>query len=837
MRFRIAVLMMAVAATAAWSEPSLVLLDRADLPIARDRVTVLRELTDQVFVAADTLQLAAAGLFFKVLDADYEAGRYLLVGPRQAGREGRVILWRDPRRVLIRTYRVQEEWTGRYEALEKGPVVERESRPPSGLDDATLDPWLTSLVARVNADSLFGYVVSLASYNRYARWTSNDAAAAWIRDKFLSLGLDSVYYHQFTTQATGWSRLVNNIVAVLPGTTSPDSIVVIGGHMDATSNNPSVGAPGANDNASGTAAVLECARLLVNEQFRHTLMFVGFNGEEQGLDGSRALATLMAQQGRRVVGMLNLDMVGVYAPGVVDAAVEKFSQGTNSEWLGYALRDNFHQFTPLVASVMGGEGWGSDHVSFHDAGYPAVLTIMYDYEADTCYHNLCDLPVNINHDYLREMSAANIVTAAELAGPLSTASISGTVTLQGTGDASQVIVTVMGGTEPADTTAADGLYRVSSLVGGVYSLVFERFGWTTDTLHDIVVTAGQELPDQNIMLLIGAAGSISGSVSISGGTGVLTDAIVDIGPVLTNVNGDGSFHLVPVYAGSYAVTAALDEYALASQAVTITAGQQIAGLSLTLYPVWDLEASGYGLDNHGTNWGWGTDATAGAHSGTHVWGTVLGGNYGNCGDYRLEMPPVCLVHLDSVRLNLWHWYDIEPNGVEPYDGANVAVAPFGTDYWNVVLPDGGYPAREGYTCNPYQNQPAYAGNSSGWRQASFNLSAFVGQTVRIEFRLGTDVGTTRRGWYLDDLALLAWHSVATNPPAAVSDLTINPDGDNIVLRWSASAGAAAYRVYRGNSFDESLDLMTLLDTVTQTTFVDTGASSLDTAFYVVVAVN
>jgi hypothetical protein len=54
MRFRIAVLMMAVAATAAWSEPSLVLLDRADLPIARDRVTVLRELTDQVFVAADS---------------------------------------------------------------------------------------------------------------------------------------------------------------------------------------------------------------------------------------------------------------------------------------------------------------------------------------------------------------------------------------------------------------------------------------------------------------------------------------------------------------------------------------------------------------------------------------------------------------------------------------------------------------------------------------------------------------------------------------------------------------------------------------------------------------
>lgn len=820
---------------AAFAKPALVVLDRDAAKPVRDVATILREHGDFVFAAAEPDELAAKRIAFQTLDAVYTPGHYLLIRRGQSEIAAHTVLWADHAAVLVRTDGPAVALGGQT-VLETVTLPPRESYPPSHLDDPALDAWLAALAARVNADTLFSYVSALAAYNRYTRWTSNDQAVTWIRDRFQSYGIDSVYLHPFTASGSGWSRTANNVIAVIPGAAVPDSIVLIGGHMDATSNNVSVAAPGAEDNATGTAGVLEAARLLRTEQFRYTLMFVAFNGEEQGLQGSAALAQSMAAAGRNVAAMLNMDMIGYYDPAGNDLWIEGFYSGNNSIWLANVLWDNCLQFTTLTPYLYPSDGFGSDHVPFHNAGYPAVLTIENEYGSYACYHRTCDLPDQITPWFLREMALLNILTAAELAGPLGDGGISGAVTLEGTGDFSGVRVTVVGGAGSANSET-NGAYLLDDLLPGTYALAFSKQGWISDTLAGIAVTAGNITSGQNIHLLASTPGSVSGTVILSGG-GDVTAAIAYIDAQLAPVNADGSYTIAPVYSGQHVVTAALNGFALGSAQVTLAEGGSASNVNITLYPLWDFEASNYGLNNNGTNWQWGTDGIAGSHSPTRVWGTVLGGNYANCGDYRLNLPPVSLAHQDSARLTFWHWYDIEPNGpTQPYDGANVAVAPVGVENWQVITPLGGYPGAAGYSCNPLQNQPAWAGVSGMWLQVAFDLNAFLGQTIRIRLQMGTDVGVTRRGWYVDDMALLGWHSVQAAPPPEVSDVTVYPVGGDIELRWSAVSGAVYYKIYRGGAFSETPEGMELLSTQPGTAFVDTNALALPAGFYLVIAGN
>jgi hypothetical protein len=825
---------------AAWAKPALVIVHQSDLKGLEAKVTILRDLRETAFAAAELADLEAARIPYQLIDSDYVPNHYLLVqGPRHAAEKGFPFLWQDEKGALLRLDRSLDEEiperVGGEEPLEMRSPIVRESHPILHLDDPNLDEWLQILADQVNADTLFSFVTTLASYNRYTRWTSNDEAAAWILSKFISYGVDSAYYHEFTASGSGWNRTARNVIGVKTGVTYPDSIIMIGGHMDATSQNPSVAAPGAEDNATGTAAAIEAARLFQEYEFSQTIMFVGFNGEEQGLQGSAALASAMAAAGRKIGAVFNLDMIGYYDPADEDLFIEGFYTGVSSVWLMNILEDNCLQFTTLVPYIYGSNGWGSDHLSFHNAGYPAVLSIENEYDSYACYHNTCDLPNQITPSFLRQMALVSIVSTAELARPQGTASISGAVTLEGTSDYSGVMVSVVGGTESA-ASGANGYYRIEQLLGGTYDLAFAKTGWISDTLPGIVVNAGQETAGQNIFLYEATPGSASGTIALSGGTGNITDAIVYVNEAVSSVGSDGSFMVAPVYAGQYALTAALDNYALASQVITLGNGENLAGVTLTLYPYWDFEASNYGLDNGGTDWGWGTDATAGYHSATHVWGTALGGNYANCTDYRLVMPPVCLANLDSAHLVIWHWYDIEASGpTTDYDGANVNLAPFGTQNWQVIEPVGGYPQGAGYTCNPIQDQPAYNGQTGAWVQAVFNLNSFLGQTIQIRFHMGTDVGVTKRGWYLDDIALVGWPSVVV--PQQVQDLVIVPSGENVQLSWSAAGGATYYKIYRGTEPFQLVESMSLLNTQSETIFVDEGAAGFETAFYVVLAGN
>jgi aminopeptidase YwaD len=173
-------------------------------------------------------------------------------------------------------------------------------------------------------------------------------------------------------------RPSTNVVADLPGTQAEAGTVVFGGHLDSVP-----GSPGANDNASGSAVVLELARTLAQRdpsQRPQTLRFVLFGAEELGLFGSRYYVDSLPEVDRRaIVAMINLDMVGVgdaWRFGGSDDLVQRA--------LG-ATTDLGERALPLRGPLSS----ASDHASFIDRGVPALFIHRVD---DPNYHTGGDRP-------------------------------------------------------------------------------------------------------------------------------------------------------------------------------------------------------------------------------------------------------------------------------------------------------------------------------------------------------------------------------------------------------------------------------------------------------------
>jgi bacillopeptidase F len=150
----------------------------------------------------------------------------------------------------------------------------------------------------------------------------------------------------------------------------------------------------------------------------------------------------------------------------------------------------------------------------------------------------------------------------------------------------------------------------------------------------------------------------------------------------------------------------------------------------------DME-SGAGSWTHsgaGDSWQWGapTSGPGSAHSGSNVWATNLSGNYPNSHNASLITPPLSLAGLSSASLQFAHWYSMEKD----FDTAKVEISTNGGSSWTQL-------AR--YT------SPDYSGTPVGWETPVIDLSAFVGQTVQIRFRLQSDGSVNYAGWYLDDV--------------------------------------------------------------------------------------
>lgn len=212
-----------------------------------------------------------------------------------------------------------------------------------------------------------------------------------------------------------------NVVAVLPGQTEPGKECLITGHYDDTSEDPYNVAPGADDNASGTAAVLVAAEILKDYDFDYTIKFIGFPGEEQGLLGSDAYAYKAQQRGDTIIGVYNFDMIAWEGD---DNNIIELHAGTGAS--SQALADvtigviNDYSLSLIPQKITSGATDRSDHASFWTYGYPAILGIEDFDDFHPNYHTTGDLLSVFDLPYFTDFGKAGIASVAILAQPIQT---------------------------------------------------------------------------------------------------------------------------------------------------------------------------------------------------------------------------------------------------------------------------------------------------------------------------------------------------------------------------------------------------------------------------------
>jgi Zn-dependent M28 family amino/carboxypeptidase len=262
-------------------------------------------------------------------------------------------------------------------------------------------------------------------------YESLKAAAAHIRASLESFGY-KVEYQEFTVEG----KTVANIEVEIAGTEQPREIVIVGAHYDSVN-----GSPGANDNATGVAALIELARLFRTQSPGRTLRFVAFVNEEPpyfqtGNMGSRVYSRRCRERGENVTAMLSLETIGYYLdedksqlypfpfrlfyPGKGDFI--GFVGNTSSRPLVRRVVNCFRQNAAFPSEGIAAPGWltgigWSDQWSFWKEGYPGVMitdTAIFRYKR---YHTLSDTPDKIDYERMARVVNGVRHVVVELVSP------------------------------------------------------------------------------------------------------------------------------------------------------------------------------------------------------------------------------------------------------------------------------------------------------------------------------------------------------------------------------------------------------------------------------------
>jgi len=320
----------------------------------------------------------------------------------------------------------------------------RRAKPTSPLDVVAM----ADILAQVSAERLEADVKTLALKDPQAPSTRDNLRTRFTarpetyesteyirRELAAALGEDAVEIQEFEVDPDRLSNHLKgkigdepvdsrayNVVGQLPGTDPQAGYYVICGHYDATGvrsanwdwrTDP---APGADDNATGGALILESARVLATQRFPWSIRFIAFSGEELGLLGSRAYAATAAATGDKILGVLNFDMFGY------NDLIDRVEVATNpaSRWLADLMVNvNDRYDIGLQVDVLEDQAARlSDHASFWSRGYDAVLAIENYlptdsthyavrqglYRVNAQYHSIADVPDSVNWRLVRKIT-------------------------------------------------------------------------------------------------------------------------------------------------------------------------------------------------------------------------------------------------------------------------------------------------------------------------------------------------------------------------------------------------------------------------------------------------
>ncbi len=269
---------------------------------------------------------------------------------------------------------------------------------------------IESLITQVNPDSVLYFIQSMQDMQtRYAMADNRLEVATWIKNQFLRFGITNAQLQQFSWNGT----TQYNVVATIQGSSYPQEYIVVGGHHDSITNTtPLTFAPGADDNASGTAAALEMARVMMlsGYQPKCSIRFVTFAAEEFGLWGSKAYAQYAFDSNLSLRLMINHDMIANNTGDdnrvrlmPYDGFIEHTERAAQISTL----------YTDLDVTYGSMNSSSSDSHPFWAKGYPVIY--YFEQNFSPVYHSNNDLTSAIDPDYCAEVIKASTAVAATYA--------------------------------------------------------------------------------------------------------------------------------------------------------------------------------------------------------------------------------------------------------------------------------------------------------------------------------------------------------------------------------------------------------------------------------------
>lgn len=280
-------------------------------------------------------------------------------------------------------------------------------------------PVVQEILNSVNQDSVVYFVRELSgdvstvingapytilSRNKYQ--PGNDMATQYIKQKLESYGLTTTF-QPFGTGGTG-----KNIYGVKTGTTFPNKKYIICAHMDDMPSGTL--APGADDNASGTAAVIEAARILKNYESPYTLIYALWDEEEQGLVGSAYYALQAYNAGDSIMGVVNMDMIAFDSNNDNKCEVHTRSVGTSLNLSAKMVQCNTDYGLGMTIVIKNPGSTYSDHASFWNRNFGAILLIEDNNDFHVAYHTVNDNMSYYNYPYFVKMTKLALATFSSL---------------------------------------------------------------------------------------------------------------------------------------------------------------------------------------------------------------------------------------------------------------------------------------------------------------------------------------------------------------------------------------------------------------------------------------
>ena len=793
-----------------------------DLPRLLDAgIRVVHESTASLFAEVrreDLNILDKLGFRYMNLDSDPWAWDYYTLGLRSDSDRGTLhrngtILYEEENWVLWRVepgLEVKELWNakvfaGKMPHQPRSKPIQTEDRVkpllhPVGQRTAVpLVQQIVNSVSTTDTDALWTTIsTNSPTGTRYSTSTGCTDIQNWVTTQFQSMGLAT----RSIAHTTGHAP---DIEGQSTGAVNPSVIYMVEGHIDDL---PSSGtAPGGDDNGSGSATVMECAKVMSCYAFKNTVRFVTMTGEEFGLYGSTYYANQSYAAGENIQGVLNFDMPGWEGDGLPATGENlDLNYDSNSQSLGlfYALCASDYGTGLPVDAFLCPSLDASDHYQFWVDGYKAVCGITdnegYCSHAGSYpyYHTSNDTIANCgNLTFFHNAVKATVATLAALGDPFK-------ITLDRSAYGCSVAATIIVGDRDLNTSSTTAQTvqvqawstteptpeTVTLTEDGVNSMIFKG----TLQLSGVPAVHGDGLlsvqPGDTITTRYVDALDCNGATNVTynGTATVSTDCTP---PVITNVQVTGltdasatitwttneSANSRVTYGSAVPPGTLKDDAStyVTSHSMTLTGlspctRYYFSVTSADVVGTSALDANGggfYSFKTYTPSYAFGPDTVEGgtngwtatgqwhrdtckAHGGSYAWksgSTTCPGTYNNSTTSDLTSTAVALgITGHGYHLTWWEYYSSEAG----YDYCRPQISTNGTTWTNLVT--------------------QYAGSGATWTLRDVDLAAYTG-TVYLRFEFYADSSQVYEGWYVDDIAVKK--SIACGPTVAY-DSSYNP---------------------------------------------------------------